>query len=226
MSQRSHIAQSGSSAISACSAACRVESSVGISSSPASWSGSGQNQIASVAKLVGGSSSGTSSIRSCERHRPALVADDLLGHLDLAEREARGRAAARLRSGSTIRVIVSFFAWVYQLPANGSTTACSADQVELAHEVRLAEVEVDRAFVHRRVGARALDQAEHRAARAVDDRERVGVGRAQRDLCGGMVACPPRRSRPASARSFGSARAAASASGPSTSASASVSGAS
>ena len=66
MSQRSHIAQSGSSAISACSAACSVPSSLGISSSSASWYGSGRNQIASVANVVGGSSSGTSSIRSCE----------------------------------------------------------------------------------------------------------------------------------------------------------------
>ena len=67
MSQRSHIAQSGSIAISACSAACSVPSSFGIASSPSSCAGSGTNQIASVAKLDGGSSSGTSSIRSCER---------------------------------------------------------------------------------------------------------------------------------------------------------------
>ena len=66
MSQRSHIAQSGSSAISACSAACSVPRSFGISSSDSSCDGSGRNQTASVAKVVAGRSSGTSSIRSCE----------------------------------------------------------------------------------------------------------------------------------------------------------------
>ena len=66
MSQRSHIAQSGRIAIIACSAACRVPSSFGISARPSSCSGSGRYQIASVANDVGGSSSGTSSIRSCE----------------------------------------------------------------------------------------------------------------------------------------------------------------
>ncbi len=66
MSQRSHIAQSGSRAISACSAACSVPSSFGISSSSASCYASGRNQIASVVNVVGGSSSGTSSMRSCE----------------------------------------------------------------------------------------------------------------------------------------------------------------
>src|SRR5438034_3633949 len=40
MSQRSHIAQSGSRAISACSAACRLLSSLGICSSPSSIHGS------------------------------------------------------------------------------------------------------------------------------------------------------------------------------------------
>ncbi len=66
MSQRSHIAQSGSIAINACSAACRVERSLGISSRPSSCAGSGQNQIASVAKVWDGQSRGTSSIRSWE----------------------------------------------------------------------------------------------------------------------------------------------------------------
>ena len=58
MSQRSHIAQSGSSAISECSAAWSDESSFGISSSPSSCRGVGENQTASVSKLVSGRSSG------------------------------------------------------------------------------------------------------------------------------------------------------------------------
>ena len=59
MSQRSHIAHSGSSAISECSAAWSEERSFGISSSPSSWAAVGQNQTASVSKLVSGRSSGT-----------------------------------------------------------------------------------------------------------------------------------------------------------------------
>ena len=46
-------------------------------------------------------------------------------------------------------------------------------------------MEVDGAVVHRGVGPLSLDEAEHRAGRLVDDRERLGVARAQRD--------PPRR---------------------------------
>ena len=62
MSQRSHMAQSGRRAIRACSAACSDPSSRGIRSSPASWSGSGRNQSASVSNVVSGRSSGTTSI--------------------------------------------------------------------------------------------------------------------------------------------------------------------
>ena len=53
MSQRSHIAHSGSSAISACSAACSVPRSFGISSSDSSCHGSGRNHTASVAAFEG-----------------------------------------------------------------------------------------------------------------------------------------------------------------------------
>ena len=125
MSQRSHIAQSGSIAISACSAACSVERSFGIASSSSSCAGSGQNQIASVAKVDGGQSSGTSSIRSCEADRLALVADDLLGHLDLAEHEVEPEHAAPRAAARASSVSVSRFGCVYQSPRNGSTTARS-----------------------------------------------------------------------------------------------------
>ena len=80
MSQRSHIAQSGSSAISECSAAWSEPSRRGISSSPSSCHGSGENQIASVSNV---------GLRQLERDeleallrldRLLLVADHLLGH--------------------------------------------------------------------------------------------------------------------------------------------------
>ena len=54
-------------------------------------------------------------------------------------------------------------------------------EVERLDEVLLAEVEVDGALVHRRVRAVALDEAEERAGLAVDDGERLGVSRAERD---------------------------------------------
>ena len=62
---------------------------------------------------------------------------------------------------------------------------------ERLDEVLLAEVEVDRALVHGRVRAVALDEAEERARLAVDDRERLGVARAERDARRRVVAALP-----------------------------------
>ena len=70
MSQRSHIAHSGSSEMRACSAAWRAPSSFGISSSPSSSAPSGQNQTASVSKVTSGITSGTTA--SVEPSRTAL----------------------------------------------------------------------------------------------------------------------------------------------------------
>ena len=95
------------------------------------------------------------------------------------------------RSDSSIAVSVSFFACVYQSPSNGSTSARRACEVELAHEVLTAEVEVDGALVHRRVGAFQLGQAEHGAAGGVDDEECVGRRRAKRRAGGGRVLAGP-----------------------------------
>ena len=58
-------------------------------------------------------------------------------------------------------------------------------QVELLHLVRLAEVHVDGAGVHGRVGALGLDGADHLAAPLVDDPEGVDRCRSQRDPSGG-----------------------------------------
>ena len=69
--------------------------------------------------------------------------------------------------------------------------AGAGQQVELLHEVRLAEVEVDRALVDGRVRAAALDEAEQRARRGVDDGEGVGVRRAERRACRGVVLAGP-----------------------------------
>ena len=61
MSQRSHIAQRGRSAIIECSAAWSVPRRRGISSTPWSIQSSGRYQTASVSKVVSGMSSGTRS---------------------------------------------------------------------------------------------------------------------------------------------------------------------
>ena len=64
MSQRSHIAISGSTAIWPCSVACREPSRASLGSAPLSWSGS-TYQSAWVTKLCSGSSRATMSIGSC-----------------------------------------------------------------------------------------------------------------------------------------------------------------
>src|SRR4029078_5929671 len=63
--------------------------------------------------------------------------------------------------------------------------------VELENEVALAEMEVDRALVNRRVGTFALDDSEHSPALRFDDGERVGRGAPQPELRGRVFAsCP------------------------------------
>ena len=92
-------------------------------------------------------------------------------------------------------VVVSFFACVYQSPENGSTSAAPAARSSSLDEVRLAQVEVDGAVVNGRVGALALDDAEHRARVCLDDEHRVDAGRAERDARGRIVAARPREAR-------------------------------
>ena len=139
----------------------------------ASCAGSGENQIASVAKVVGGQLERDELDPLLRGDRLALVADDLLGHLDLAEDERRARARRSSRSGRDDRrsrspssAACTSRRGTARRPRAASRSSSSLD------EVRLAEVEVDGALVDGRVGARPLDEAEHRAGRRVDDRER------------------------------------------------------
>ena len=62
---------------------------------------------------------------------------------------------------------------------------------ERLDEVLLAEVEVDRALVDRRVRPVALDEPEERARLGVHDGERLRVARSQRDARRGIVASLP-----------------------------------
>ena len=75
--------------------------------------------------------------------------------------------------------------------AGGNDERDAALVVELLDEVLLAEVEVDRALVDGRVRPLPLDEAEERSTLPLDDGERVGVARAERDPCGRVVAPLP-----------------------------------
>src|SRR5258708_12433474 len=120
----------------------------------------------------------------------ALVGDDLLGHLDLAKDNLYAEpplAAARLDDlghGVLLRLRVP-------VAVEWLDDRVHRVQVELAHEKRLAHVQVHGAFVHGRVRARTLDDAEHRSRAAVDDAERLRLGGAERDARGGMFLAGP-----------------------------------
>ena len=86
---------------------------------------------------------------------------------------------------------MSFLTCVYQSTRAGSTIAVRAPSSSASHEVLLAEVQVDGALVHRRVGPLPLDEPEDRAGGAVDDGERVLAARAEPEPAGGGVAALP-----------------------------------
>ena len=91
-------------------------------------------------------------------------------------------------------VAVSFFACVYQSTVARADERRARVDVEPADEVLLAEVEVDRAVVDRRVRARALDGAEHGARLGVDDGERVELARTEHAPAPPGSPSPPRPS--------------------------------
>ena len=137
MSQRSHIAISGSTAICPCSVACRAPSRTSGGIWPAIRCGS-TYQSAWVRKFCSGSSSETMSIGSWSEIETSLVGDHLLGHRDLAEveldpgdlRAARGSARCRSRSPSS--------AACTSRRRRASTTARRPLDVELARPRRSA----------------------------------------------------------------------------------------
>ena len=149
--------------MSACSAACSEPSSFGIASRPSSTGGGGTNQTASVSNVAGGRSSATRLQHGAVPRRLPLVRDDVLGDGDAAERQLDAARDRERAAASSMAVVVSFFACVYQSPENGSTSAAPAARSSSLDEVRLAEVEIDGAVVDGRIRALALDDAEHRA---------------------------------------------------------------
>ena len=161
MSQRSHMAQSGRMAIIACSAAWRAPRSFGSGSRPSSCS-----RVGDVPDRLGLEGRGREVERDeVERrlvaHRLLLVGDDLLGDADAPEEDVHAEPAClqvglldrRHRLALRLRVVVAR----ERLHDRGP-----ALEVELEDAEGLAHVEVDRAFVHGRGGALALDDPEDR----------------------------------------------------------------
>ena len=142
------------------------------------------------------------SIASCVEMRRRWYATTCSVTTTLPKQRSRPSRRSRRRS-SRIAVSLSSFAIVYQSPWNGVTSAVRPSRSSVRHEVRLAEMQVDGAVVDGRVRALELDEAEQRARLLLDDRDRVGRGRAQRDARGGVVLARPRRSRPACASARG-----------------------
>ena len=179
MSQRSHMAQSGSSAIIECSAACSVPSRRGISSTPSSIQSSGRYQTASVSNVVSGMSQGDEVERRLVADRLLLVGDDLLGDADAAEEDLHAEPAlddlGLLDRGHRLLLRLRVVVARERLDERGS-----ALEVEGEHAVGLAHVQVDGALVHGRVGALPLDEAEDGARLGLDDGERLGARRAER----------------------------------------------
>ena len=209
----------------ACSAACSVESSVGISSSPSSCVSVGTYQTASVSKVVAGRSSWTVAIVAWSRMPLRWYATTC------SVTETRPNVSSRpsrrsVRSGSSIagrRLLLHL-----RVPVAGERfddrVACG--DVELSHEPRLSEVEVDGAFVHGRVRALALDDPEQRAGGRVDHGERVRGPQSAAAYARRGSPCPRTPSRASFAGGRGRAGARSTAASPSVARSSSSTGAS
>ena len=212
MSQRSHIAHSGSSAISECSAAWSDESSSGIASRPSSWCGLGTNQTASVSNVVGGRSSGT--VSSVE---PSAIAffwyATTCSVTETRPKESSRPSRRSTRSGSSIAVVRLLLRLRVPVALERLDERAPRGEVELAHEVLAAEVEVDGALVDGGVGALALGEPERRRR---SRRRRRGTRRAKSSgaVCARPASpCRPRPSRARCLRSSGTCGARSSASG-------------
>ena len=151
MSQRSHIAQSGSSAISECSAACSDAEQLRHLLEPVELLGSGRTRPPrSRTSSRAGRAGRLEHVAVADR--PPLVGDDLLGDRDAAEVqvEAEPPLDAQRLLDRGLRLLLRL-----RVPVDRGRLddRRARDVVELAHEVLLAEVEVDRALVHGRVRA-------------------------------------------------------------------------
>ena len=195
MSQRSHIAISGSTAIWPCSAAC---------SEPWSTSSGNSSRTSESGQLVPerlrhelllGQVDRQQVEHGVVRHVLLLVRDHLLGHRHDPERERHAAALALVAHlldpglGLLLRLRVP-------VAVEGPHERAPLLQVELLHLERRAHVQVDRAGVDGGVRPRGLHVADHLAALGLHDRHRVRRGRAQRDSRR-RIAGPARQVAPA-----------------------------
>src|SRR6185436_11894756 len=110
--------------------------------------------------------------------RLLLIRDDSLRDGDAAEVEVEPATPLHAQRLLDRRVRVLLRLCVEVALVRGHDGGAGLE-VELANEVALAEMEVDRALVNRRVGTFALDDSEHSPALRFDDGERVGRGAPQ-----------------------------------------------
>ena len=214
MSQRSHIAKSGSSEMSACSAAWSAETSVGITSIPSSRRGAGTEPDAFGLERR---------LRQLERRRvdhAAVRRSPCAGRRPPARRRRSARSGARRRRRAAcaqrlddrgLRLLPRL-----RVPVDrdGPDERRPRLEVERRDAVLLAEVEVDGALVDRR--ERALALREYRAP-LPSPRRRSRRSRDRRSGASTRAAgvSRPRQTNPAGVRSSsGRSAARSSASGP------------
>ena len=178
MSQRSQVAKSGSSPIEQCSAAWAAPGRSTAARPAASRASSGTvHQTAVVRSVRSGRSSGSSPSTSPDGLAAQQVGDDLVGHVDLAEREpARAPAPVRpARRRSRCRWSRGRW-WSSRVGAADHRDVLV--EVERLDEPGLAAVHVDRAGVGGGVRAAGVDGADHPAGLGLDQRDRRAAGRA------------------------------------------------
>ncbi len=197
MSQRSHIASSGSTAICACSVACSAPSSDLERQRRRARRRRARTRAPACENSVRGRSSALRSSTSWSGELLALVGEHLLADGDRRRSSASRRSVSRRSSRRSMLGVG--LALGLRVPVAGERLDERAPQleVELAHLVGAAQVQVDGAVVDRRAGARELDGAEQLALRDVDDLDGVRRGRAQRDACGREVLRGAQRERAA-----------------------------
>ena len=155
MSQRSHIAISGSTAICACSVACSAPSSS--SSGTVRRAARGVELEPQRLRREAASAAGRARRGRAARGRTGAGAGRRAPcrSRSTSPKESVTPSVSRRSSRRTISVSVSRLGCVYQSPVERRDQRAPALEVELAHLVGAAQVQVDGALVHRRVGARA-----------------------------------------------------------------------
>ena len=206
MSQRSHIAYSGSRAISACSAACREPGAAcsSVSCKPGQGvveRGCGTaSQNAWVVKVCSGRSRVVVSSDVAVRHVAALVGDDLFRDLQVAGEQGGAGQLARVGLSGDQHVLVGL-----GLRVVAAVEVVDHDrarlEVEVLDEVAAPQVQVDGAGVTEAEDALALHRADDLALPPLDDGELLVACGAQPDRGGdyGRAQTRPslrRRSRP------------------------------